>query len=572
MSHFSIRDMDQNPVKISNKILILMIATVTFGLSTAAVMWIGFGQSRGLIHGMSYFETNFLERLWPIVTLVIFSLALTAVFVTREVQFRTVPAASSAKILRVFSATLVLGGVGASLLAVLSLRAIPFSADEYDYMFQAETFLHGRLWNPLLPGHEFFAFFWIVEKGGKWLSSFPPGWPLLLASGRLLGLPFWTVCPLLAATALVFLAKLAWREDGPAGAVMALALVVFSPFFAFNAGSFYSHVPTAAFGLMFCYFGAKFIDTLDWRSAALAGAALGMVGVIRPFDTVVFVIPFGIELLYRARRPHFGGLVVIVIGGLPFLLGLLLYTHAITGNAFLPVPLWAYPVKAIGVDAVKLEGGAPVSMLQEVLMVKTRIWMLAEWTSPILVLAYLPAMVWKSFRRRVRFYDFILPTTIIAYLFFPDMGGDQYGPRYYFEGFMLMPVTIGSTIIALIREREGRLCSAVAGLTTAHIFTCLAGLAVLLVYMRTVVNERFDVYDQVRQAGLHDALVILDRRDIFARNGLNRDGDVIYAIDLPGRVGELHRLFPDRQFFLYKRGNLEVHGELVPQPSASAPP
>jgi hypothetical protein len=174
--------MNRNPAQIDSKILVCMISTVTFSLSTAGVMWIGFGQSRGLIHGMSYFETNFLQRLWPIVTLVIFSLALTAVFVRQKVQFRTVPAASSAKILRAFSAALVLGGVVVSLLAVLSLRAIPFSADEYDYMFQAETFLRGRLWNPLLPGHEFFAFHWIVEKGGKWLSSFPPGWPLLLAS------------------------------------------------------------------------------------------------------------------------------------------------------------------------------------------------------------------------------------------------------------------------------------------------------------------------------------------------------------------------------------------------------
>ncbi len=521
---------------------------------------------------MSYFETNFLQRLWPIVTLVSFSLALTAVFVTQEVQFRTVPAASSAKILRVFSAALVLGGVAASLLAVLSLRAIPFSADEYDYVFQAKTFLQGRLWNPLLPGHEFFAFYWIVEKGGKWLSSFPPGWPLLLASGRLLGLPFWTVCPLLATTGLVFLAKLAWREDGPAGAVMALALVVFSPFFVFNAGSFYSHVPTAAFGLMFCYFGAKFVDTPDWRSAAVAGLALGMVGLIRPFDTLIFAIPFALELVVRARRRHFGGMAAMVLAGLPCLAGLLLYTHAITGSAFLPVPIWAYPVKAIGVNAVKMEGGAPVSMLQEVLMVKTRIWMLAEWTSPVLVLAYLPALAWKIFKCRSRFYDFIFPAAIIAYLFFPDIGGDQHGPRYYFEGFMLLPVTIGSTIIALIQKRDGALGNAVIGLTTAHVLTCLVSLAVLLVYMRAVVNERFDVYDQVRQAGLHNALVILDRRDIFARNGLDRDGDVIYAINLPGRIGELQRLFSARQFFVYKRGSPEVPGELVPQRPASPLP
>ena len=204
MSHLRTRTVNRNRTKIDSKIIVLMLATVTFGLSTAAVMWIGFGQSYGLIYGMIYFETNFLQRLWPIVTLLIFSLALTTVFVMQEVQFGTVPAAASAKTLRVFSAALVLSGVAASLLAVLSLRAIPFSADEYNYVFQAKTFLQGRMWNPLLPGHEFFAFYWIVEKGGKWLSSFPPGWPLLLASGRLLGLPFWTVCPLLATTGLAF--------------------------------------------------------------------------------------------------------------------------------------------------------------------------------------------------------------------------------------------------------------------------------------------------------------------------------------------------------------------------------
>jgi hypothetical protein len=407
---------------VDRQVVVLMVAGITFGVAAAAVIWIGFGRPRGLIYGMVHLATTgFVERLWPIVALVILSLTLTAIFVSQGIPFQTMPAAASTKHLRFLTTALLLCGVAASLLAVWALRALPYSADEYDYLFQAETFLRGRLWNPVLPGQEFFAFLWIAAKAGKWLSTFPPGWPFLLARAHWLRLPFWTVCPLLGAAALAFLAKLAGREAGPAGVLTTLALVVFAPFFAFNAGSFFNSLPTAAFGLMFCYFGARFIDSPDWRSAALIGAALGMVGVIRPFDTVIFAVPFGIEVLFRARRRHVAGMAVIVLGGLPCLAGLLLYSHAITGNAFLPILVWAYSITPVGVNAADSANGAPVSMLHEILMVKTRIWMLAEWTSPILVLSYLPAIGWKIFKHRSHFYDFILPAAIVAYLFFPAL-------------------------------------------------------------------------------------------------------------------------------------------------------
>ena len=551
--------------------VMLVVAMVIFGVMSVAVTWIGFGQRHGLIHGIIYGETDPLQRLWPIVTLALLSLALAAVFVCQDIPSRTVFDASQARILRTFTIGIILAGGATSLSAIWALRAFPFSADEYDYLFQAETFLRGRLWNPLLPGHEFFSFYWIVEKAGKWLSSFPPGWPALLAGAHLVGMPFWAVCPLLGAMSLIFLAKLAGREDGPAGTAIALALVVFSPFFAFNAGSFYSHVPTAAFGLMFCYYGMKVIDTPDWRFAALAGASLGMVGAIRPFDTMIYAIPFSVELLLRARRRHVGVMAVIGLSGLPYLVGLVLYTRAITGSVFVPVQVWAYSNIPIGFHSTNLEG-RPISFFDEILFFKTRIWMLAEWTSLIFVISFVPALTWKIVQRKIRFYDFIIPTTVIAYLFVhTDMGGDEYGPRFYFEGFMLMPLTVGSMIVGLIQERKPSTAAAAAGLTTAHILICLASLATLLVYMRKVVDERFDIYDQVRQAGLHNALVIVHRRDIFARNGLDRDGDVIYALNLPGRIKELHGLFPNRQFYFYNRTDPETRGELLSLQPTSQP-
>lgn len=53
---------------------------------------------------------------------------------------------------------------------VWALRAFPNSGDEYVYLFQADTLLAERLWNDLDPLHQYFSFFQIFEKDGKWVS------------------------------------------------------------------------------------------------------------------------------------------------------------------------------------------------------------------------------------------------------------------------------------------------------------------------------------------------------------------------------------------------------------------
>src|SRR5580698_1059413 len=51
------------------------------------------------------------------------------------------------------------------------LQRFPNSADVYSYLFQAETFLKGRLWNKPPPADSFW-FFHIINKEGKWLSKY----------------------------------------------------------------------------------------------------------------------------------------------------------------------------------------------------------------------------------------------------------------------------------------------------------------------------------------------------------------------------------------------------------------
>src|SRR6266566_4476890 len=127
----------------------------------------------------------------------------------------------------------------ATLLFVWVLRAFPNSADEYGYIYEAETFLAGRLWNPLPPHHEFFSFLHIFEKDGKWVSAYPPGWSIILAAGQLLYLPYWLVCPIVGAVLLFTVWSLGQRQNGFLGGILALSLVGFSPFFLFNAASYF---------------------------------------------------------------------------------------------------------------------------------------------------------------------------------------------------------------------------------------------------------------------------------------------------------------------------------------------
>ena len=234
---------------------------------------------------------------------------------------------------RRLAASLLIGiGIAGGLAAVWVLRAFPNSADEYAYLFEAKTFLAGRLWNPLPPLHDLFAHSHIVFWHEKWVSVYPPGWPLLLAAVMGLRLPPWLAAPLCGGVLLFAVLKLGQKRDGTLGGLLAAALVAFSPFFLFNAGSYFSGISAAAVGLLFCWAALAFLKHPRWPNAICAGLALGMLGLIRNQNVVLFGLPFAVQFLLQARRRHYRLTPGIILAGLPFLAALLLYNHAVFGS------------------------------------------------------------------------------------------------------------------------------------------------------------------------------------------------------------------------------------------------
>src|SRR3954453_7697605 len=253
-----------------------------------------------------------------------------------EISSRAISLMAFIEYHRRLAASLLIGiGIAGGLAAVWVLRAFPNSGDEYAYLFQATTFLAGRLWNPLPPLHDLFAHLHIIFWHEKWVSGYPPGWPLLLAGVMGLRLPPWLAAPLCGGVLLFAALKLGQMRGGALGGLLAAALVAFSPFFLFNAGSYFSGISAAAVGLLFCWAALAFLECPHWSNAICAGLTLGMLGLIRSQNVALFGLPFAVQFLLQARQRHYRLAPGIILTGLPFLAALLLYNYAIFGS-FLP--------------------------------------------------------------------------------------------------------------------------------------------------------------------------------------------------------------------------------------------
>jgi hypothetical protein len=228
-----------------------------------------------------------------------------------------------------------------------------------------------------------------------------------------------------------------------------------SPFFLFNAGSYFTHVPAAAAGALFCWMAADFLDQPRFSRGFLAGVALGILGLIRVFDPLLFGLPFFFAFVWRAGRRHYVLASSIIFGGLPFLAALLLF-YGITSGSILPkIASPEAPLLEYGLYSVD-ENGLPHTPLDQLRLAARWMGELAVFTSPLLLPGYLAAFAWKAKKKKLNFFDFIFPVTMAALLFIPFDGGNRYGPRYYFDAYPFLVLTTVSALVPLLHGRDGR--------------------------------------------------------------------------------------------------------------------
>jgi hypothetical protein len=235
--------------------------------------------------------------------------------------------------------TALLGALAIALYSVVALQVLsgrPLLIDEIVQVMQARIFAEGRISSPVFQYPEFFSALHVVDLGDRVFSQFPPGGPLMLLPGVLIGAP-WVVGPAAGAIAVAAFWRLVRHtETSPGRALGAALLFAVSPFMTFMAGSHMNHVPTLAW-LVLALWSLKRLTSGAHRQSVLAlgcGFCLGMMTAIRPVDGAAFAFPAGLWLLFRTVRREMGWGPLLLAGlgiSLP-ILGVLAYNSATTGS------------------------------------------------------------------------------------------------------------------------------------------------------------------------------------------------------------------------------------------------
>ena len=412
------------------------------------------------------------------------------------------------------------------------LLGFPNSGDEYVYLYQARMFAGGEVSHAAVGAPELFRFNYIATEAGRTFGTFPPGWPLALALAIAAGVPAGLVNPALGVLTLALVWALGARLYMPRVGVLAAALVGVSPFFIFNAASFFSHTFCGVLLLAAAWVAAR-DDRSPWWVPVSVGALVGWAVLARYLTGVVVALPIVWWLLRPGVRPV-RTLLLVALGGLPWIAVLMAYNLTLSGSP------WHLTTTPLTVSRWFADG----SLLRGADILGSHLLRHLLWTPPVLLVAYgLYLRVAARPERRGLFAW--LPVLMAAALYFyMERGGNQYGARFHYEVFPFLVLFVtaqlfGGDVLAA-KIRRDRLAFAALVVSVA-----LMPMA-LLVHAsveRRVVRERMDPFTLAAAAGLHGALVLIAGRVGSARsmagfdltrNDLDLRADVIYGLD-PGQ-------------------------------------
>ncbi|HUX88851.1 MAG TPA: glycosyltransferase family 39 protein [Chloroflexota bacterium] len=478
------------------------------------------------------------------------------------------------------AAAVVGAGLAAGLyVAAVVLQGMPHVQDSVAYLFQAKTYALGRLWVPVPAHSEFFTHEFIVMHDGRWFGKYPPGWPMLLAIGVLAGAP-WVVSPICGALALLVVYRIGREVYHPWVGVLAAILGLAAPFWLFLSGSMMSHASGLLFSLLFIwgFWRTSRSDKPVWPGL-LAGLALGVGVLIRPYTVLMIAIPFALYAaisLIPKPIPALRRYLPIVVGAAPFVVAFCAYNAYFTGHLFYPPQQlwWPFDQVGFGPDHGPF-GFYPVDAFPNV---SRNLQELLEhafgWpTFLTLSLAFLPFV-----SGRARMWDWLLGASFVCltlgYAFW-WADGIMFGPRFYYEGFgaLLLLTARGVQEALSLTEQGARVLSKRAGdlglpMARGAVIAGLIGLiAFNYVYYFPLQWDLYHGYnyvnhsklDAVAAAGIHHAVVFADVGEwyawweygmVFSANDPLLQGDVIFARDLgtPKDLA-LEGDFPGRSFY-----------------------
>lgn len=401
---------------------------------------------------------------------------------------------------------------------VVVLGVTPISADEESPLFQARLFSEFKimaqypadLLGAAIPKVDQQVFV-VVSQDGRAMSAYFPGWALLLTPFVWLGVP-WLLGPVMAATAIYLIGRLAEQLTNARAAVIALVLTVMSGSFLLTGMSMYPDGGYLTLSLLYVLLLVRGRTRDDFLAGLVGGLALALKN---PFPHAAFALPWLLWLLLDpARRKR---LIPLALGYLPSLVVIagwaLLQTSLATPQIASSGGLWSSKLPLL----VNLPSAYSLGLRFVDLMSS---W---SWGAPgLLVLA---AVGWWQTRDNIplRLLGASFVSTVLCFTLFPADQGLGYGARYFDVAWGGLPILAAAAISA----------PKTAALRRFVVSAALVGL-ILIVPVQLMVAHKLDTERAVPLEALRGPGVNLYFVD-FTQGGV---AETVLANDMPNG-GEL---------------------------------
>lgn len=415
----------------------------------------------------------------------------------------------------------IIGALAVSLYAIIALALLsgrPLQIDEIVQIMQARIFAEGGLTRPADAYPEFFSALHVVDMDGKVYSQFPPGGPLMLLPGVLVGMT-WLTGPVFGSVAVVAFWRLVRRtEESPSLALGATVLLAVAPFMAFMAGSHMNHVPTLAW-LCLALLGLRSITSGANASPLmgfLTGMCLGLIVSIRPVDGAAFALPAGLWLLARTIKGKTSLACLLASGAgiaVP-IAAVFAFNAATTGSA----TLFGYELlwgASHGLGFHQAPWGMTHTPMRGLELVNLYFLRLQNYLFETPLPSLVPAMVALALTRKVSAFDRYLlagSALLVGGYFAYWHDGFFLGPRFF---YLLLPALVLWTarLPAIARSRFPSLGVDRYVLLAYAVSALVAGFVSLPVrarqYASGVLLTRLDYLSPAAEAGVERALIFV---------------------------------------------------------------
>jgi hypothetical protein len=444
--------------------------------------------------------------------------------------------------------------------------------DDSVYVAMARLIEHGQV-TLSAADHEAFRPWASAVVGDRIVLKYTPPWPAVLAAGDLAtGTPRAGLAMTAAATAVLtaLLTTEVTRSRGTG--LVGGALLVTSPIFLVQSGTYLPYVFELACGLAFAYLLLTGVRRRSTARVVLAGVVIGVAAWARPFDALLLALPFAAYTVLVARRSAGWAFLRLVLGGLPLLAAMLAYDAVVLGDPFrLPYTVTGssdgFGFGRRGVFPEHTIDFAPADGVTGML---TNLRWVPSWTAGGVVLVALAVLGLLRTRGAARWAVVALAVVVpLGYLaFWGPYAMSTFWPGVeYFGPFYLLPVLVplvvlgAAGLVALGRAaRAGVRRAARPGLVV--VLAAMVLLTALAVPDKVAGNlgVRDDyraLQDFVSGHDLGRAVLLLPARgDLgfestspFLENDLSLDQPVLYAEDRGGADFELVDRHPDRALY-----------------------